>query len=57
MDIASKTLAFAYFCPVCGVDLGRADFDKAPQIYNCPSCCSEQRPSRVDHRVGWDLPD
>lgn len=56
MDIASKTFAFAYYCPICGIDLGRPDFDKAPEDYSCPSCCSQQRPSRVKDRGGWDFP-
>jgi hypothetical protein len=32
MDTASKTFAFAYDCPICGIDQGRADFDKASEM-------------------------
>jgi hypothetical protein len=56
MDIASKTFAFAFSCPIFGIDLGRADFDKASEDDSCPSCSSQQRPSRVKDRAGWDFP-
>ena len=56
MDTATRAIALAYFCPVCGIDLEGFDSDKAPEDYYCPSCCSQQRPSQVTGRVGWDFP-
>ena len=57
MEIVDDALASVFFCPMCGIDLTRADFDKAPEDYHCPSCSSWQRPSRVKARVGWEFPD
>jgi predicted RNA-binding Zn-ribbon protein involved in translation (DUF1610 family) len=57
MGIAADTFAIAYYCPMCGIDLTASDFDKAPEDYSCPFCCSRQRPSRVTDRVGWEYPD
>ena len=56
MDIADKTLTVTFFCPICGIDLARSDFDKALCDYNCPYCCSRQKPSQVNGRVGWEFP-
>lgn len=57
MDTATQALGSAYFCPICGIPLEQFDFDKAPEDYSCPLCCSQQRPSRVAYRLGWDSPD
>jgi hypothetical protein len=57
MDTATPALGSAYFCPICGIPLEQFDFDKAPEDYSCPFCCSQQRPSRVAHRLGWGSPD
>jgi hypothetical protein len=56
MDTATA-LAADYFCPMCGIPLERFDFDKGPEGYSCPYCCSQQRPSRVPGRAGWEYPD
>ena len=56
MDTSDEAFAAAFFCPMCGIDLARSDFDKVPEDYHCPSCCSRQRPSRVKDRAGWEFP-
>ena len=57
MDTVTEAFAPAYFCPICGIDLERTDFDKAPEDYACPFCCSQQGPSRVAKSPGWEFPD
>ena len=57
MIAATQALGWAYFCPICGVPLERFDFDKPAADYSCPFCCSQQRPSRVADRLGWESPD
>jgi predicted RNA-binding Zn-ribbon protein involved in translation (DUF1610 family) len=36
-----------FFCPVCGVELARSDFDRAEDDYYCPYCSTRQTPSLV----------
>jgi DNA-directed RNA polymerase subunit RPC12/RpoP len=57
LDTATGTFVADYFCPVCGIELERSDFDKAPEDYHCPFCSSRQTPSRATRRAGWEIPD
>jgi predicted RNA-binding Zn-ribbon protein involved in translation (DUF1610 family) len=45
-----------YFCPICGTEVTRSDFDKAEGEYTCPFCGSEQTPAEGRRRSGWDSP-
>ena len=45
-----------YFCPDCGIEVTRSDFDKPEGEYACPFCSSEQTPARARRRSGWDSP-
>lgn len=36
-----------FYCPVCGIELSRADFDKPERDYYCPVCSTRQTPSAV----------
>jgi hypothetical protein len=36
-----------YFCPVCGIELARTDFDTPERDYYCPFCSTRQRPAIV----------
>jgi hypothetical protein len=57
LDTASGTVALTYFCPICGIDLYLADFERPPDEYYCPFCGSQQTPSRAVKRAGWEIPD
>jgi len=35
-----------YECPVCGVELGRSNFDTPAIDYYCPVCTTRQMPRR-----------
>ncbi len=41
-----------YYCPVCGIELTRSDFDTPEGDYFCPFCCSEQTPSKAPTKAG-----
>lgn len=36
-----------FFCPVCGIELARANFDTPATHYYCPYCGTRQSPSMV----------
>ncbi|MGH2578594.1 MAG: hypothetical protein ACRDG9_12725, partial [Actinomycetota bacterium] len=36
-----------YFCPVCGIELAKSDFETPPKHYYCPYCSTRQTPSLV----------
>jgi len=57
LDTATGLFVPAYVCPICGIELERSDFDKAPEDYYCPFCSSQQTPSRVTRRAGWETRD
>jgi hypothetical protein len=44
-----------YFCPVCGIELAKSDFDTPPKHYYCPYCSTRQTPSLVGPRVRAQL--
>ncbi len=33
-----------YFCPVCGIDLERSNFDTPERDYYCPYCSTRSMP-------------
>ena len=43
----------SYFCPVCGIELTRSDFDRPEGDYYCPFCSSQQVPQPVATKAGW----
>jgi DNA-directed RNA polymerase subunit RPC12/RpoP len=38
---------FTYYCPICGIELSRSNYESFDAEYFCPYCSSQQRPSRV----------
>lgn len=36
-----------FFCPVCGTDLERSNFETPERDYYCPYCSTRQTPSVV----------
>jgi hypothetical protein len=36
-----------YSCPVCGIELAKANFDTPARDYYCPFCSTRQTPSVV----------
>jgi DNA-directed RNA polymerase subunit RPC12/RpoP len=44
-DFRETTL---YHCPVCGIDLIRADFDTPECAYWCPFCSTRQIPRATE---------
>lgn len=57
MDAPSGAVVITYFCPICGIDLERSDFDKPLADYYCPFCSSQQAPAEATRRAGWGSPD
>jgi hypothetical protein len=41
-----------YFCPVCGIELAKSDFDTPPKHYYCPYCITRQTPLLVGSPKG-----
>ena len=46
---------FRYFCPMCGIELERANFDTPERDYYCPFCSTQSMPSAVAVAHGQDL--
>lgn len=42
-----------YYCPVCGIELARSDFDKPVDDYYCPYCSSQRTPQQLPKKAGW----
>jgi DNA-directed RNA polymerase subunit RPC12/RpoP len=36
-----------YFCPACGIELERSNFDTPERDYYCPFCSTRSMPSAV----------
>jgi DNA-directed RNA polymerase subunit RPC12/RpoP len=47
MEPQEADIEFEYFCPVCGVELGRSNFDTPERDYYCPHCSTRSTPSAV----------
>lgn len=47
MEPQEVGIEFEYFCPVCGVELGRSNFDTPERDYYCPYCSTRSTPSAV----------
>ena len=49
---ATSTLegSFEYFCPICGIELSRSNYETFDKDYFCPYCSTQQRASRVPAR-------
>jgi predicted RNA-binding Zn-ribbon protein involved in translation (DUF1610 family) len=42
-----ETQDVRYFCPVCGIELERSNFDTPERDYWCPFCGTRSMPSAV----------
>lgn len=47
MEPQGTDIEFEYFCPVCGVELRRSNFDTPERDYYCPYCSTRSTPSAV----------
>lgn len=41
---------FEYYCPICGIELSKANYETFDDEYYCPYCSSQQRASRAPAR-------
>jgi hypothetical protein len=46
LDDVGRSTPWRYECPVCGVELSRANFETPQRDYYCPVCTSRQLPRR-----------
>ena len=44
--------AFEYFCPICGIELAKSNYESLAKDYFCPYCSTQQGPSRFPARAG-----
>lgn len=47
MEPPDDDIEFEYFCPVCGEELVRSNFDTPERDYSCPYCSTRSTPSAV----------
>ena len=49
IDVSTLTTegTFDYYCPICGIELARANYETFDRDYFCPYCSTQQRASRV----------
>lgn len=38
---------YRFFCPVCGIELERSNYDTPERDYYCPFCSTQSMPSAV----------
>jgi rubredoxin len=38
---------FDYYCPICGIELAKSNYETFDKYYFCPYCSTQQRASRV----------
>jgi DNA-directed RNA polymerase subunit RPC12/RpoP len=52
IDVPTRTVddPFDYYCPICGIELARSNYEIFDKYYSCPYCSTQQRPSRVPAR-------
>ena len=52
MDVPTRWIEgpFDYYCPVCGIELARSNYETLEKDYFCPYCSTRQRASRVPTR-------
>jgi hypothetical protein len=43
---------FEYYCPICGIELAKSNYETFDKDYFCPYCSTQQAPSRVSARRG-----
>lgn len=41
---------FDYYCPICGIDLAKSNYESFDRDYYCPYCGTQQRASRMPAR-------
>jgi hypothetical protein len=49
IDVSALTIEdpFDYYCPICGIELAKSNYETLASDYFCPYCSTQQRPSRV----------
>ena len=52
IDVSTQTIEdpFEYYCPICGMELERSNYETFDKEYFCPFCSTQQRASRVPAR-------
>lgn len=52
IDVSTQMIEdpFEYFCPICGMELARSNYETFDKEYYCPFCSTQQRASRVPAR-------
>jgi len=52
IDVLTRTVdgPFDYYCPICGIELMRSNYETFDKNYFCPYCSTQQRPSRAPAR-------
>jgi hypothetical protein len=52
IDVRTPTTEgpFDYYCPVCGIELARSNYEAFDKDYFCPYCSTQLRASRVPAR-------
>jgi uncharacterized Zn finger protein (UPF0148 family) len=55
IDVSTLTTEgpFDYYCPICGIELARSNYETFDGDYFCPYCSTQQRASRVPARSRW----
>lgn len=41
---------FEYYCPICGIELAKSNYETFDKDYFCPYCSTQERASRVPVR-------
>jgi rubredoxin len=54
IDVPTPTMEepFRYYCPICGIELAKSNYETFDKDYFCPYCSTQQRASRVPARSG-----
>jgi rubredoxin len=54
IDVRTRTIEgpFDYYCPICGIQLAKSNYESFDRDYFCPYCSTQQRPSRAPARLG-----
>ena len=52
IDVPTRTDdgPFDYYCPICGIELSKSNYETSEKDYYCPYCSTQQRASRVPAR-------
>jgi DNA-directed RNA polymerase subunit RPC12/RpoP len=52
INVSTRTIddAFEYYCPICGIELSRSNYEASDEDYFCPYCSTRRHASRVTAR-------